>query len=64
MSTSGKLKQFQRMRGFLNKKAAIMVYKKRLLPILEYGDVFLTAAMLEDRKKLQTLQNKGQVCVE
>ena len=60
--TSGKLKQFQRMRSFLTKKAAITVYKSMLLPLLEYGDVFLSAASLEDRKKLQTLQNKGLRC--
>ena len=60
--TSGKLKQFQRMRSFLSKKAAIMVYKSMLLPLLEYGDVFLSAASLEDRKRLQTLQNKGLRC--
>ena len=59
-STTGK--QFQRMRGFLNKKAAIMVYKSMLLPIMEYGDVFLSAATLADRKKLHILQNKGLRC--
>ena len=59
---AGKLKQFQRMRSFLNKKAALMVYKSMILPIMEYGDVFMTAALLGDRKKLQTLQNKGLRC--
>ena len=58
-SVSPKLKQFQRM---LNKKAAIMVYKSTILPILEYGDVFLSAAPLVSRKRLQTLQNKGLRC--
>ena len=62
-SVSAKLKQFHRMRSFLNEKAALMVYKNMLLPILEYGDIFLSASSAENRKKLQVLQNKGLRCV-
>ena len=61
-SVSAKLKQFQRMRRFLSVKAALMVYKSMLLPIIEYGDVLLSAASQANRKKLQTLQNKGLRC--
>ena len=61
-SVSGKLKQFQRMRGFLDTKAAMMVYKGMLLPLLEYGDIFLSATTADNRKKLQVLQNKGLRC--
>ena len=61
-SASSKLKQFQRMRGFLSTKAALLVYKCMLLPILEYGDIFLSATTLLNRKKLQILQNKGLRC--
>ena len=61
-SVTSKLKQFQRMRSFLNTKAALMVYKNMLLPILEYGDVFTIAASAENRRRLQTLQNKGLRC--
>ena len=61
-SASSKLKQFQRMRGFLSTKASMLVYKSMLLPILEYGDIFLSAATKCNRKKLQTLQNKGLRC--
>ena len=43
-SVTPKLKQFQQMRSFLNTKAALIVYKNMLLPMLEYGDVFLSAA--------------------
>ena len=59
---TGKLKQFRRMRSFLNTKAALMVYKNMLLPILEYGDIFLTATSAENKKRLQILQNKGLRC--
>ena len=34
-----------------------------LLPIIEYGDIFLSASTVENRKKLQILQNKGLRCV-
>ena len=61
-SISAKLKQFQRMRSFLTVKAAVLVYKNMLLPILEYGDIFLSATSAVNRKKLQTLQNKGLRC--
>ena len=33
-----------------------------ILPILEYGDIFLSAATAKNRKKLQILQNKGLRC--
>ena len=36
-------------------KAALMVYKNMLLPMLEYGDVFLSATTNVNRKRLQTL---------
>ena len=55
---TSKLKQFRRMRFFLSAKAALMVYKGTVLPLLEYGDVFLHAASVDNRKRLQTLQNK------
>ena len=59
---SGKLKQLQRMRDFLDTEAALMVYKGMLLPLLEYGDIFFTAASALNHKRLQTLQNKGLRC--
>ena len=61
-SVASKLKQFQRMRSFLDVKAATMVYKSMLLPLLEYGYVLLLAASAENRKRLQILQNKGLRC--
>ena len=50
------------MRNFLNTKAALMVYKGTILPLLEYGDILLCAASVANRKRLQTLQNKGLRC--
>ena len=59
---TGKLNQFRRMRKFLTTRAALMVYKGMLLPLLEYGDIFLVGASVCNRKKLQILQNKGLRC--
>ena len=61
-TVTDKLKQFRHMRSFLNTKAALMMYKEMLLPILEYGDIFLSATTAENRKRLQILQNKGVRC--
>ena len=44
---------------FLNTAAATLVYKNMILPILEYGDIFLMSASKENRDKLQILQNKS-----
>ena len=62
LSGSLKLKQFRKMRSFLTTKAATLVYKNMLLPVIEYGDIFLSASTCENRKKLQILQNKGLRC--
>ena len=59
---SVKLKQLRRMRYFLDVRAATLVYKSMILPIMEYGDIFLVGATAENRKKLQVLQNKGLRC--
>ena len=59
-TVTAKLKQFQRMRGFLNTKVALLVYKNMMLPMLEY--VFLSATSSINRRRLQVLQNKGLRC--
>ena len=61
-SVSLKLKQFRRMRSFLSTKAATLAYKNLILPIIEYGDIFLTGATNGNKKKVQILQNKGIRC--
>ena len=45
---SVKLKQFRRM--------------NMILPMIEYGDMFLTSATVANRRNLQVLQNKGLSC--
>ena len=54
-----KLIQLRSMRYFLNQKAALLVYKNMILPILEYGDIFANSLSKATRGKLQTMQNKA-----
>ena len=61
-TASLKIRQLCRMRAFLNTKAATLVYKNMILPIIEYGDIFLTGVNVADKKKLQMMQNKGLRC--
>ena len=61
-NVTNKLKQFRRMRFFLNTKAATLVYKNMILPLLEYGDIFMVGTSATNRKRLQILQNKGLRC--
>ena len=56
---TAKINQLRRMRVFLNTKSTMLWYKNMILPILDYGDIFLTAASKENRCKMQTLQNKA-----
>ena len=56
------LKQLRCMRYFLDVKSATLVYKNMILPIIEYGDIFMVGTNVENRKKLKTLQNKGLRC--
>ena len=56
---TNKVKQLKKMRNFLTTEAAMLVYKNMMMPILEYGDVFLTAVSKENRDKCQIVQNKA-----
>ena len=60
--TTAKLYQLRRLRYLLNNKAALLIYKNMILPIVEYGNIYLTSTSKENRKKIQTLQNKALRC--
>ena len=40
----------------------MLVYKNMILPIIEYRYIFMVGTSIENRKKLQILQNKGLRC--
>ena len=60
--TTAKLYQLKKLRYLLNNKAALMIYKNMILPIVEYGNIYMRSTTKENRKKLQTLQNKALKC--
>ena len=59
---SDKLVYLKRIRRFISSRAAINIYKNMILPILEYGNIFLVSIKAELKKKLQILQNKALKC--
>ena len=59
---SNRIYQLSKIRSYITKKAALLIYKNMILPIMEYGDIFLHSATQVIRKKLQTLQNKALRC--
>ena len=59
---SDKIDYLKRIRRFINAKAAMSIYKKMILPLLEYGNILLISTTVETRRKLQTLQNKALKC--
>ena len=59
---ASKVYQLRKPKKFLTNKAALLVYKNMILPILEYGDIYLMSATKENRSKMQKLQNKALKC--
>ena len=59
---SAKIYQLKKIRPVLTDKAALLIYKNMILPILEYGDVFFSSVTLETKKQLQKLQNRALKC--
>ena len=56
---TNRVRQLKSMHTFLTSRAALLVYKNMILPIVEYGDFFLSATTKCNRDKLQVLQNKA-----
>ena len=54
-----KLKMFGKIRRFLTTKAAMMVYKSTILPIIDYNDHFQLLWNADQVQKLQKFQNWG-----
>ena len=59
---SAKISQLKKLRRFLNTRASLLVYKNMILPILEYGDIYMSSSTVAYRKKLQVLQNRALKC--
>ena len=56
---NAKLAHFRKIRYLLTKKAAIMIYKCTILPMLEYADFICDQGLAYLNKSIQKLQNWG-----
>ena len=54
-----KLNQFKKIRKFINKRAAILIYKCTILPVMEYADFIQEQRIIYINKPLQKFQNQG-----
>ena len=59
-----RLFNFGKVRQFINRRAAITIYKSTILPILEYADYLVENSRASFGLKLQRLQNRGLRIVE
>ena len=47
------------VRGFVTKKASILVYNTIILPIFDYCDIAWSSLLQQDQDRLQRLQNRS-----
>lgn len=47
-----------KIRSMINSNSAVQIYRSLILPVLEYGDLFLTSCTTKSLEKLQKLQNR------
>ena len=56
---SHKLYLVSRIRNMIKSKQAIAIYKSKILPYFEYGDIFYNKTFARTLEKLQKLQNRA-----
>ena len=56
---SNKLYQLRKIRGCITTKCALSIYKAMVLPIFEYGGIYLSSCTETEQTKLQRLQNQA-----
>ena len=56
---SHKIYMLSRIRNFLTSHQALTIYKSKILPYFDYGDIFYINTLVKTRAKLQRLQNRG-----
>ena len=52
-----KMKMLGRVRSFISEKLALQLYKRLIIPHIDYGDVVYDAASKKDCQMLQVIQN-------
>ena len=56
---SHKLFLLMKIRQFVDKKQALTIYKSKIMPYFDYGDIFLIGVHVKTRDMLQKLQNRA-----
>ena len=56
---SHKIYMLSRIRNFITTHQALTIYKSKILPYFDYGDIFYINTFVKPRDKLQRLQNRG-----
>ena len=56
---SHKTYMLTKIRCYLDKKQALTIYKSKILPYFDYGDIFLMGTHVKTRDMLQKLQNRA-----
>ena len=56
---SHKLYLLAKIREFVDKKQAITIYKSKIMPYFDYGDIFQLGVQVKTRDMLQKLQNRA-----
>ena len=60
-----KLYLMGRIRKFITTEQAITIYKSKIVPYFDYGDIFLMNITSKTKQKLQKVQNRGlRICME
>ena len=60
-----KLYLLGRMRKYISTEQAITIYKSKIVPYFDYGDIFLMSITSKTKQKLQKLQNRAlRICLE
>ena len=61
---SHKIYMLTRIRQFINKDVSLLIYKTKILPYLDYGDILYDGADSKSLVRLQKLQNRAlRVCL-
>ena len=56
---NNRIYQLKKIRGCITTKCALSIYKTMILPLFEYGGLFLSSCTDKEQTKLQRLQNQA-----
>ena len=56
---SHKLLLLTKIRKYIDKKQSIIIFKSKIMPYFDHGDIFLLGVQIKTRDMLQKLQNRA-----